>query len=74
MTTMTESQMEDHIKSNSWHSVRTVRQGSEDYNSNIGLLRVLFGVSDDPVEVTTLFTKGKPEVWGHFEQEWRKLF
>jgi hypothetical protein len=67
--------METHIQSNKQlEGIRSVRQGSEDYNASIGLLRIIFGISDDPIEVLTLRYKDKIEVWGMYDNVWRSLF
>jgi hypothetical protein len=74
MTTMTESQMEDHIKSNPWNYVNTKRRGSSDYDSHIGILRVMFSMQDDPSEIHTLLSEDKTEVWARFSEDWQRLF
>ena len=74
MIQMTESQMEDHIKSSSWRYVNSLRQGSEDYNSNIGVLRVLFVLGDDPSEIHTLISDTRKEIWIKYGETWNNLF
>lgn len=69
-----ESQMETHIQSNPWNFVETRRQGSQDYDSHIGVLRVMFGISEDPQEVTTLLSDQRTEVWARYDNNWERLF
>ena len=73
-TTFSESQMDAHIESNPWTYVNTKRQGSQSYDSHIGVLRVMFGIGDDPKEITTLISEEKTEVWAKFNTEWENLF
>jgi hypothetical protein len=74
MTTMTESQLEDHIASKEWRMVNTKRRGSQDYDSHIGVLRVMFGITDDPEAVTTLLDHKTTEVWIKNDNSYERLF
>lgn len=71
---MTESQLEDHIASNKWDYVNTKRKGSSDYDSHIGVLRVMFGITEDPDEITTLLSESSTEVWTKQQNNWERLF
>lgn len=74
MTTMTPSELEQHIQSNSWEYVNSKRIGSQDYNSHIGVLRIMFGLTEDPTEITTLLSDDKTEVWVRFDNDWELIF
>jgi hypothetical protein len=63
MITMTELQLDDHIKSNKWDFVETIVSGSESYKSQIGILRVLFGIQSDPSHIVTLVSPNNTELW-----------
>lgn len=71
---MTESQMEDHISSSDWSFVETKRRGTNNYNSHLGVLRVMFGITDDPVAITTLLSEQETEVWIKYKSDWERIF
>lgn len=74
MTMMTASQMEDHIASSTWKYVNQKFQGSQDYNSHIGVLRIMFGITEDPNQVVTLLSDKSTEVWARYDADWHRLF
>jgi hypothetical protein len=72
MTTMTGYQLADHIKSKDWTRIDRIYSGSEVYNCNIGLYRMMFGV-DEPDVMIMLFGE-KTEVWAKTNNNCEKVF
>lgn len=70
---MTESELEDHIRSKNWNSVNLIREGSQQYKYNIGVLRLMFSFVDDPQEVVTLNNNDATEVWAKINNVWNNL-
>jgi hypothetical protein len=70
----TENELEQHIASKDWQYVNTKRRGSNDYNAHIGLLRIMFGVIDEPEAITTLLAEDKTEVWVQQEKMWNRIY
>ncbi len=71
---MQNNELEDYIASNEWSYVNTTRKGSNDYNSHIGVLRIMFPILDYPNAVTTLLSEKSTEVWIQEEKVWNRVF
>lgn len=75
MTTATENQLVVHIASNNWTFVDTKYPGTDSYDSQIGLLRSMFGFHEDPNCVVTLADHNRLEFWiANQDNNWIQLF
>jgi hypothetical protein len=66
--------MEDHIDSKNWSYMNHKLMNSEDYNSHIGVMRLMFNLTEDPKEIVTLISTDNTEVWGKYQDDWQRLF
>lgn len=74
MTQTTDCQLEDHINSKDWDFVETKYISTPQYDSHIGVLRLMFNLEEDPKAVTTLLSKSVTEVWIKTDTNWQKIF
>lgn len=75
MTTMTAHPMDDHINSKEWSLVDTKMPGSEEYESSLGLMRMMFNIKGDPIEILTLLSEDASEVWvQNSDLSWKQVF
>lgn len=56
-------ELEDHILDTEWNSVDVSILGSEKYQNQLGLMRIMFPEIVEPYSITTLQNKKHTEVW-----------
>lgn len=72
MTTTIDNRAKDSILSENWVYMH---KGSEAFNSQLGLLRVLLKLKDDPIAISTLVGSRKPQVRVKYENSpWERVF
>lgn len=75
MTTMTTSELENHVQSKDYIYVETRYRGTQGYDSSIGVMRVMFNIQEDPEAITTLICEDNAEVWTLYsENTWNRIF
>lgn len=70
---MNDNELDAHIESKNWKYVNTIYEGSEDYRSSLGVMRLMFNV-DHPQAITTLLSDATTEVWIKENGSWNNAF
>jgi hypothetical protein len=75
MLQKTVKELEDHILSVEWDSVDVSILGSEKYQNQLGLMRIMFPTIVEPYSITTLQSNKTTEVWIREKGEsWTQIY